>query len=108
MAIDRTTKLRWRRKVKQRQRQIEGQGSQTEENIDKHFFRRLGRLYEVRRFLAVWVLVLVGLIAGVVIQTRALGDYYLKLVPKAGGIYSEGIIGSYTNANPIFASNDVD
>lgn len=108
MAIDRTTKLRWRRKVKQRQRQIEGLGSQTEESIDKHFFRRLGRLYEVRRFLAVWVLVLVGLIAGVVVQTRALGDYYLKLVPKAGGIYSEGIIGSYTNANPIFASNDVD
>ncbi len=105
--IDRGTKLRWRRKVRQRQRQIEGIGSQTEENIDKHFFRRLGRLYEVRRFIFAWVLLLILLIGAVVIQTRALGDYYLKLVPVPGGIYSEGIIGSYTNANPIFASNDV-
>lgn len=105
--IDRSTKLRWRRKVKQRQRQIEDIGSQTEENIDRHFFRRLGRLYEVRRFIASWILLVVALITAVVIQTRALGDYYLKLVPVAGGIYSEGIIGSYTNANPIFASGEV-
>lgn len=105
--IDRSTKLRWRRKVRKRQRQIEDIGSQTEESIDKHFFRRLGRLYEVRRFLLIWILALVALISGVVVQTRALGDYYLKLVPEAGGIYSEGMIGSYTNSNPIFASTDV-
>lgn len=106
--IDRTTKLRWRRRVKQRQKIIEGLGSQTEEHIDKHFFRRLGRLYEVRRFLFAWILLLVALIGAVVVQTRALGDYYLKLVPVSGGIFAEGMIGSYTNANPIFASNDVD
>lgn len=105
--IDRGTKLRWRRKVRQRQRQIEGIGSSTEEHIDKHFFRRLGRLYEVRRFLVSWILLVVLLFGAVVIQTRALGDYYLELVPAEGGIYSEGIIGTYTNANPIFASNDV-
>lgn len=105
--IDRSTKLRWRRGVKKRQRQIEDIGSQTEESIDKHLFRRLGRLYEVRRFIISWILLLVVLIGGVVVQTRALGDYYLKLVPVSGGIYSEGIIGSYTNANPIFASTDV-
>lgn len=105
--IDRGTKLRWRRKVRQRQRQIEGIGSSTEEHIDKHFFRRLGRLYEVRRFLVSWILLVVLLFGAVVVQTRALGDYYLKLVPAEGGIYSEGIIGTYTNANPIFASNDV-
>lgn len=105
--IDRATKLRWRRKVKQRQRQIEGIGSQTEEHIDKHFFRRLGRLYEVRRFILSWVLLLLVLIGGLIVQTRALGDYYLKLVPVKGGIYSEGMIGSYTNSNPIFAVTDV-
>lgn len=105
--IDRATKLRWRRRVKQRQRQIEGIGSQTEEHIDKHFFRRLGRLYEVRRFIMSWILLVLVLIAGLIIQTRALGDYYLKLVPVKGGIYSEGMIGTYTNSNPIFAANDV-
>lgn len=106
--INRTTKLRFRRHVKQRQRQIEGISSSTEEHFDKHFFRRLGRLYEVRRFIASWVLLVVLLIAAVVVQTRALGDYFLKLVPTAGGIYAEGMIGSYTNANPIFATTDVD
>lgn len=106
--INRTTKLRLRRQVKQRQRQIEGIGASTEEHIDKHFFRRLGRLYEVRRFILSWVLLIVLLMGAVVVQTRALGDYYLKLVPVEGGLYAEGMIGSYTNANPIFATSDVD
>lgn len=106
--IDRTTKLRWRRRVRRRQRQIEDIGSQTEEGLDKHFFRRLGRLYEVRRFIASWVVLILLLITGLVIQTRALGGYYLVTVPIPGGIYSEGIIGSYTNANPIYASSEVD
>ena len=106
--IDRTTKLRWRRKFRRRQRQIEDISSQTEQNLDKHFFRRLGRLYEVRRFLLAWLLLVIALIGALVVQTRALGDYFMKIVPVPGGIYSEGIIGSYTNSNPIFASADVD
>lgn len=106
--IDRSTKLRWRRRVKQRQRQIEGLGSHTEESLDKHFFRRLGRLYEVRRFILSWLLLAISLIAAMIVQTRALGDYFLVVVPEPGGIYSEGLIGSYTNSNPIFASTEVD
>lgn len=106
--IDRTTKLRWRRRVRRRQRQFEDIGSQTEEGLDKHFFRRLGRLYEVRRFILTWILLIVLLLSAVVLQTRALGDYFLRVVPVAGGIYSEGMVGSYTNANPIFATGDVD
>lgn len=106
--IDRTTKLHWRRRVKRRQQQIKGVSSSTEEHFDRHFFRRLGRLYEVRRFLSIWILLVVALIGGVVIQTRALGDYFLKLAPTSGGLYAEGMIGTYTNANPIFASTDVD
>ncbi len=106
--IDRATKLRWRRRVRRRQRQFEDIGSHTEESLDKHFFRRLGRLYEVRRFLLTWMLLLVSLLVAVVIQTRSLGGYFLKVVPVAGGIYSEGIIGSYTNSNPIYATTEVD
>lgn len=105
--IDRATKLRWRRQLKKHQRQIEDIGYQTEENIDKHFFRRLGRLYQVRRFILTWVFLLVSLILGTVLQTRALGNFYLALGPTDGGLYSEGMIGSYTNSNPIFASNEV-
>lgn len=106
--IDRTTKLRWRRRVRRRQQQLEGIGSTTEEQLDRHFFRRLGRLYEVRRFILTWLLLVVLLAGATVIQTRALGGYYQVIKPVAGGIYSEGIVGSFTNANPIFATSDVD
>lgn len=106
--IDRTTKLRFRRQFRRRQRQIEDIGSQTEEHLDRHFFRRLGRLYEVRRFLIAWVLLLVLLVGTTVIQTRALGSYFQVVGPQPGGIYSEGIVGTFTNANPLFASSEVD
>jgi len=106
--IDQGTKLRWRRKFRRKQRLIEDIGSTTEENLDRHFFRRLGRLYDVRRFIASWIVLVILLITATVIQTRALGDYYLQTVPIAGGIYSEGLIGGYTNANPIYASSEVD
>jgi peptide/nickel transport system substrate-binding protein len=106
--INRTTKLRWRRSFKRKQRIIEGIGSGAEEHIDRHFFRRLGRLYEVRRFILGWLL-LVVLVSGLTIaQTRALGSYYQTVKPLTGGIYSEGIVGSFTNANPIFAAGEVD
>jgi peptide/nickel transport system substrate-binding protein len=37
-----------------------------------------------------------------------LSGYYQTLQPVPGGIYSEGILGSFTTANPLFAVNDVD
>ncbi|MDB5182490.1 MAG: putative Extracellular solute-binding protein family 5 [Candidatus Saccharibacteria bacterium] len=106
--IDRTTKLRWRRNFRRKQKQLEGIGSQTEESLDRHFFRRIGRLYEVRMFIISWLLLIVLLIGMTVVQTRALGSYYQTVKPLPGGIYSEGIVGSFTNANPIFATSVVD
>lgn len=83
-------------------------GDQAEEQLDKHFFRRLNRLYNVRRFLLSWIglLVLVGGV--VVVQARALNSYYKELRPVPGGIYTEGVLGTFTNANPLFASGAVD
>jgi len=106
--IDRTTKLRWRRNFRRKQRQIEDISSGAEEQLDRHFFRRLGRLYEVRRFVISWILLVVLLLGLTVVQTRALGSYYQTVSPLAGGIYTEGIVGSFTNANPIFANGEVD
>jgi len=106
--IDRTTKLRWRRNFRRKQRQFEDISSGAEEQLDKHFFRRLGRLYEVRRFIITWLSLIILLLGMTVVQTRALGGYYQTVQPLAGGIYSEGIVGTFTNANPIFATNEVD
>lgn len=106
--IDRTTKLRWRRNIRRKQRKLEDISSGAEEQLDRHFFRRIGRLYEVRRFVISWLLLITLLLGLTVVQTRALGTYYQSIKPIAGGIYSEGIIGSFTNANPIFATSEVD
>src|SRR3989344_387590 len=102
--VKRVTKLRLRRTVRRSKKQVEGLSVATEEGFDKHLFRRLIRLPNIRRFLAGWVGLVALLIVLVVIQTRSLGSHYQTLQPQPGGIFTEGIIGSFTNANPLFAA----
>lgn len=106
--IDRTTKLRWRRRVRRSKRQVEDLSSQAEEQLERHLFKRLSRLPGVFRFTGAWVTLVALLIVGLVVQTRALNDLYLTPLPVPGGTYVEGILGSFTNANPLYATNSVD
>jgi peptide/nickel transport system substrate-binding protein len=87
---------------------VEDFGQQTGEDIERHLFRRFSHLVAVRRFVAGWLALLLLLIAGLLLQTANLSGYYQTLRPVPGGIYSEGILGSFTTANPLFAVNDVD
>ena len=105
--IGRSSRLRWRRTLKRSKRQVEDLGYQAEEQLERHFFRRLGRLTQVTRFTVSWLMLLVLLSVIMFSQIRGLGNYYLQLEPAAGGIFTEGILGSFTNANPIFASGSV-
>jgi peptide/nickel transport system substrate-binding protein len=104
----RVTKLRWRRKVRQRKQQVESLGTTAEDQFDKHFIRRIVRLAMVRRFVGAWLLTIILLCGIVIAQTRGLTTYYQSLQPIGGGIYTEGIVGSLTNANPLFTSSMVD
>ncbi len=106
--IDRTTKLRVRRKFRRGRRQVEDMGVQAEEHLERHFIKRLTRLLDVRRFVLGWITFLVLLCIGVTLQLQALGNYYQELQPIPGGTYSEGMVGSFTNASPIFATGLVD
>lgn len=106
--MKRITKLRWRRKVRSSRRQVEDIGVQAEEQFEKHFFRRLTRLFDVRRFVIGWVTLVILLGLAVTMQIRALGNYYQELRPVAGGTHSEGMIGTFTNANPLYATGLVD
>ncbi len=106
--IDRTTRLRWRRRVRRSRRQVEDMGTQAEEHLDRHLFKRLNRFINVRRFIATWIAFMLLLIGGVFMQIRGLGKHYLAAQPAPGGIYVEGILGSFTNANPLYANNSVD
>ncbi len=106
--IDRTTKLRWRRRFRRSKQQVEDFGFQTEDQLEKHFFTRLSRLTKVRRFVAAWVILFGLMIAGVLYQTRNLGAFYLQPTPTPGGIYTEGIVGTFTNISPLYATGSVD
>jgi peptide/nickel transport system substrate-binding protein len=101
-------KLRLRRRFRHGQNQVADIGVIAEAGLERHFFRRLSNLNKIWRFIAAWLLLLVILIGGTVIQTIRLSHYYQTLQPVPGGIYSEGIYGNFTNANPIYATSEVD
>ena len=106
--IDRTTKLRWRRRLRNRKRQVEDMSVQAEEQLEEQFFNRMSRLMQVRRFALGWIFLVSLLIVGTVGQIRGLSQYYQELAPASGGTYSEGIIGTFTNANPLYATTAAD
>lgn len=106
--VNRATKLRWRRRFKRSQKHVENISVQAEQGLEEHFFQKINRLVGVRRFILGWVFLMVLLIGGVVVQTRALSRYYTTLKPAPGGVFTEGITGSFTNANPLYASGSVD
>ncbi len=104
----RLIKLRWRRRLRKSQRQVEDISSQAEAQIEQHVFKRFEHLFAVRYFVIGWVSLIILLIIGVVVQNINLSGYYQVLKPVPGGIYSEGVAGTFTNANPIYASSDAD
>jgi peptide/nickel transport system substrate-binding protein len=54
------------------------------------------------------VLLFIILFFATFLQFRGLAKYYQTLQPVPGGLYNEGIIGTFTNANPIYAAGAAD
>ncbi|HEY5442330.1 MAG TPA: peptide ABC transporter substrate-binding protein [Candidatus Saccharimonadales bacterium] len=104
----RPIKLRFRRRLREGQQQVEDLGQQAEQQIDRHLFKRFQRLGTIRRFLLAWIGLLVLLIGGLIAQNVSLSSYYQTLRPVPGGIYNEGVKGRFTNANPLYATSDAD
>ncbi|MDB5170369.1 MAG: hypothetical protein JWO35_63, partial [Candidatus Saccharibacteria bacterium] len=104
----RRIKLRFRRQLRKSQKQVEDIGTQAEQNIEQHLFKRFGRLSEVRRFVTGWTLLLVLLISGLLAQNVLLSSYYQTVRAVPGGIYTEGVLGTFTNASPLYATSNAD
>jgi peptide/nickel transport system substrate-binding protein len=101
-------KLRWRRIVRRRKKFALDAADQAEQGLERNFFRRLTHLYNVRRFIAGWVGLLVLLVGSVGLQARSLSGYYQKIAAVEGGTLREGIVGTFSNANPLYAANPAD
>ena len=106
--ISRAFKLRFRRRLRMRKLQVEELGQQAEQQLERNFFRRLERLAGVRRFVLTWVGLVVLLGACIIAQLNALRGYYQVATPTPGGTYTEGILGAFTNASPLYATSPVD
>jgi len=106
--IDRKTKLKARRLIRKQKRLAESVSEQADEELNRLFFRRFGRLQVVKRFVAVWTVLVLLLGLGALWQVRGMDSFYLTTAPIDGGVYREGIIGTFTNANPLFATTSVD
>jgi peptide/nickel transport system substrate-binding protein len=104
----RKIKLLFRRFARKRQRQVEDLGQVADEQIDKHFFRRLGHLFAVKRFLIGWISLILLLGLALFLQFNFMKQQSEKTIFAEGGIFNEGIVGEYTNINPIYASGSVD
>ena len=104
----RLIRLRFRRRIRKGQRQVEDLGVQAEKSIEQHLFKRFDRLVKVKRFVIGWLGLMLILLGALVAQNLALSNYYQTFETVPGGIYTEGILGRFTNANPIYATSDAD
>lgn len=107
-SIDDETKDQFKKAVKSRHRKALDLTQQADSHIDRLLIRRFERLVSVRRFVFLWVSLFIILILSTMAQIRGLSPYYQTLKPVPGGIYSEGLIGTFTNANPIYSTGAAD
>jgi len=106
--VSQATKLQLRRLLRRRQKVTEDTLQEVSEHFDKNFIRRFGRLKQVRRFTIGW-LGLTGLLAiATVMQTVGLSSAYQSERPVPGGAFHEGLVGTFSTANPLYASGTVD
>lgn len=106
--VDDKTKERFQKELQVRQKEAVAFGVQADDHIDRLLIKRLSRLADVRRFVILWTLLFVILFFATFLQFRNLSKYYQTLTPVAGGIYNEGVIGTFTNSNPLYATGTAD
>lgn len=106
--LSRAGRLRFRRALKQRKRQANTRVSRAGRSFEAHFIERIDSLVESRRFAFGWGALAVLMISLTILQTLNLSGVFQHSSPSKGGIYSEGMVGTYSGANPLFATGAVD
>lgn len=106
--INEGTKKRYARKLRRQRKTAAALGQQADEKIENLLIRRFDKLVTVRRFVFLWITLFLVLMLAGVYQIRSLSAYYQTLRPVPGGLYTEGLIGNFTNANPLYATGAAD
>lgn len=106
--VSKKIKFRFKRIIRRKRKDAIEVADNAEVQLEKLFFRRLSRLENVRRFVFGWISLLVLLVVSVGLQARGLGAYYQKIASVDGGTLREGVVGTFSNANPLYAVTVVD
>lgn len=104
LAVDDKAKKRLKSGILRRRKNAMTLGGRADQQIEQLLIRRFDRLISVRRFIFLWVFLFALMLFVGALQLRGLSTYYQTLRPIPGGIYHEGIVGTFTNANPLFAA----
>ncbi|HEX9679781.1 MAG TPA: ABC transporter substrate-binding protein [Candidatus Saccharimonadales bacterium] len=102
--IKKTTRLRFRRRLRTTQKSVAEAQTQAAQQLDKHVVRRWQKFIDVRRFVLAWLILIGLLMLGVFAQTKSLANFYKQQTSIEGGTYTEGLVGKIANLNPIFAT----
>lgn len=108
LSFDRANRLRLRRRFRRRQKQVESVTRSAETQVETNLIGRFNRLVRVKRFVFGWLALVVLITVCTVLQTLHQSQYYQSLQPVPGGTYNEGMVGTYSNANPLYAAGPVD
>lgn len=106
--VSRKARLRVSKNIRKNKKLVSGFGQSANKQLDRHFFRRWHNVRGASRFTFGWLALMIILIVGVIVQSRLLGNYYLANIPATGGAYSEGMMGEFNGANPIYATTNTD
>lgn len=108
LLIQEATKFQMRRFFRKRHRETTNTFSKILDNFDKYFTSRLSSLLQAKRFTLSYLILAILLLATTSYQILNLGKTYQSLMPISGGAYHEGIVGTFSTVNPLFASGSVD
>lgn len=106
--MDPATRLKLRRLFRHRKRATESAFRKIAEGFDRNFIGRLGQFKKARRFAVGWLSLTVALIVVTIVQIINVSYAYQSVQPVAGGSYHEGMVGTFSTANPLYANGAVD
>lgn len=82
--------------------------NQSTQHVKKHVLHRASRIVGVRRFMASWLLLVSLLCIATGATLLQIYSQSRASAPVDGGTYTEGLIGTINNLNPLFTSGTVD
>lgn len=77
-------------------------------HLNVHLLQKWDGMREIRRFIFSWLLLAVLLTTAILVQTGTLKRAYMVDAPAPGGTFTEGVVGEFSNLNPLFANTGID